>query len=470
MREIKILNNCKICEIVIVFSMIFRRKTYGKLLEWKNFSHGTSAVILEGARRIGKSTVAEEFAKKEYKDYLVLDFAREDRDIRQNFLDNTGSPDTFFRNLFLLKGKSLPEKKSVIIFDEVQLFPVARQAIKYLVADGRFDYIETGSLISIRKNVQNILIPSEEYRLNMYPMDFEEFLWAQGDSVTVPAVNDAFRNKVPLGDALHRRIMQRFRTYMVVGGMPQAVAALVEGKSYEEIDFIKRNILSLYEEDLKKYDDDSHEKASVIYKTIPEQLENHNSHFRMAKVEKNARYKNYVDAVDFVAESMIGNECINVTAPETSLESFADRSNFKLYMGDTGLLVTRMMKNSGQIQPDIYKALIFNKLGINQGMILENMVAQMLRSNGYSLFFHEFLYKKEGEQNEKKYEIDFLIIKNKKICPLEVKSSSYNSHTSFDYFINKYHIKTENRYIIYSKDLKYEDGIMYLPFYMTYCL
>lgn len=450
--------------------MILKRKIYSKMLEWKALSGGTSALLVEGARRIGKSTTVTEFAKNEYESYLLLDFVREGKDIRKNFEENLDDLDTFFRNLFLLKGKVLPERKSVIILDEIQLFPPARQALKYLVADGRFDYIETGSLISIKRNVQDILIPSEEYRLKMYPMDFEEFLWAKGDLVTLPAIRDAFDRRRPLGDGIHRKIMQHFRTYMAVGGMPQAVAAFAEGKSYKQIDFVKRNILSLYEEDLKKYDDDNREKASVIYKTIPEQLENHNSHFRFSLVDKNARYKNYVDAVDFIAESMIGNVCIGVTAPEIALELYADRSNFKLYLGDTGLLVTQIMNHREEPGEDLYKALIFDRLGINQGMLLENMVAQMLRVQGYALYFHDFLYQPGREKSEKKYEIDFLIVKKKKICPIEVKSSGYMTHKSFDCFCEKYPIKVEDKFIFYSKDLKFEDGITYLPFYMVCCL
>ena len=296
--------------------MVFKRKVYDKLLEWKKLSAGASAVLLEGARRIGKSTIVEEFAKNEYDDYMVLDFARENKDVRNNFIENMDDLDSFFRNLFLLKGKSLNGKNCVIIFDEVQLFPYARQAIKYLVADGRYEYIETGSLISIRKNVKDILIPSEEYRIKMYPMDFEEYLWALNDTVTIPAITEAFQKRRALGDAIHRKIMKTFRTYMVVGGMPQAVEALVSGKTFAQIDFVKRNILSLYEEDLSKYDNENREKASVIYKTLPEQLENKNSHFKFSLLDKNARYQNYVDAVSFIAESMIGNECINVTKPE----------------------------------------------------------------------------------------------------------------------------------------------------------
>jgi hypothetical protein len=376
----------------------------------------------------------------------------------------------FFRNLFLLKGKDLRGDRCVIIFDEVQLFPQARQAIKYLVADGRYDYIETGSLISIKRNVQDILIPSEEYRLKMFPMDFEEFLWANEDNVTMSAIRESYKNRKPLGEDIHRRIMKTFRNYMAVGGMPQAVEAYTAGKTYAQIDFIKRTILDLYEEDLKKYDSENRDKASVVYKTIPEQLENKNSHFKFSKIDKNARYQNYVDAVSFIAESMIGNECINVTNPEVSLELYADRSNFKLYMGDTGLLVTQIMRNRDETDEDLYQALIFDHIGINQGMILENMVAQMLRASGHSLFFHEFYYQEEGTEKEKKYEIDFMTVKKKKICPIEVKSSGYRTHKSFDLLAEKYPIKLQDKYIIYTKDLKFENGICYIPVYMTICL
>ncbi len=383
------------------------------------------------------------------------------------FIDEMDDLDSFFRNLFLLKGRELKGKKCVLIFDEVQLFPQARQAIKYLVADGRYDYIETGSLISIRKNIQNILIPSEEYRIKMYPMDFEEYLWALDDTVTFEAIKSAYEKRKPLGDSIHRKIMKKFRTYMVIGGMPQAVSAFVEGKTFAQIDFIKRNILSLYEEDLAKYDRDNREKASVVFRTIPEQLENKNSHFKFSVIDKNARYQNYVDAVSFISESMMGNECINVTKPEVALELFADRSNFKLYMGDTGLLVTQIMKSRDETDEDLYKALIIDNLSVNQGMIIENVVAQMLRASGHELYFHEYLYTPEDSVREKKYEIDFMTVKKKKICPIEVKSSGYMSHKSFDYLTKKYQLKMQDRYIIYTKDLKYKDEIMYIPIYMT---
>ena len=446
--------------------MYFRRKIYGRLLEWKETSNGKSAVLIEGARRVGKSTIAEEFARKEYDDYILLDFALESKDMRRNFEENIGDLDTFFRNLFIIKGKDLPRRRAVIIFDEVQLFPLARQAIKYLVADGRYDYIETGSLISIKKNVQNILIPSEEEKLKMYPMDFEEFLWAKGNTAVMPAIKTAFESRKPLGNAAHRKIMQIFREYIAVGGMPQAVLAYVNGESYASIDRVKQGILSLYEDNLRKYDDEEREKASLVFKTIPKQLSDHEMHFTFSEINTNARYVNYVESVEFVAESMMGNRCANVTMPDVLLELYSDKSNFKLYMGDTGLLVSQLIRE-GEETEDIYRALIYDKLSSNLGMIFENIVAQMLKAGGRELFFHEYKYVPEGTETEKKYEIDFLIVKNKKICPIEVKSSGYTSHKSFDYFIDKYPIKVQERYIIYTKDLKFTDGITYIPAYMT---
>lgn len=301
-------------------------------------------------------------------------------------------------------------------------------------------------------------------------MDFEEYLWAIQDEITGPAIRDAFARRKPLGDKIHRAIMKKFRTYMAVGGMPQAVEALVEGKDFAQIDFIKRNILDLYEEDLAKYDQQNHDKASVVFRTIPEQLENKNSHFKLSLLGKNARYRNYVEAVSFIADSMIGNECINVTKPEPALELFADRSNFKLYMGDTGLLVTQIMRSDAETGDALYKALITGRLGINEGMVMENMVAQMLRAAGHGLYFHEYRYCPEGSQRENSYEIDFLIVRNKKLCPLEVKSSGYQTHKSFDYLVKKYQLKMEERYILYTRDLQMKEGIGFLPLYMAMCL
>ena len=444
----------------------FKRKIYDELLSWKKNSDGKSAALIEGARRVGKSTTVLEFAQNEYDDYILLDFATESKDVKDNFKDNIGDLNTFFRNLFAIKGKELVKRKSVIVFDEVQLFPPARQAIKYLVADGRYDYIETGSLISIKRNVKNILIPSEEEKLKMFPMDFEEFLWAKGNNATMPIVKEAFDNKKPLGDMVHRNVMRLFREYITVGGMPQAVMEYVKGESYSDIDMVKQGILSLYEDDLKKYDEEEKEKASLIFRTIPRQLSDHYMHFTFSEINTNARYVNYVDSVEFVAESMIGNLCANVTMPDVLMELYADRSNFKLYMGDTGLLVSQMIR-SGDETEGIYRALIFDKLSSNLGMIFENVVAQMLKSRGNELYFHEYKYTPDDSDKEKKYEIDFLLVKDKKVCPIEVKSSGYKSHKSFDYFVQKYPTKIQDRYIIYTKDLKCSEGITYIPAYMT---
>lgn len=448
---------------------MFKRKIYDDILSWKEESNGTSALLIEGARRIGKSTVAEEFAKKEYKDYILIDFSTASNDIKNNF-DNIGDINTFFRNLFILVGKSLPEREGLIIFDEVQFCPKARQAIKHLVKDGRYDYIETGSLISITKNVRDILIPSEEESLKMFPMDFEEFLWANNNNIYADTIRDAFTRKKPLGESIHRKIMQAFRTYIAVGGMPQAVSAYVDGKDYKSIDRVKRNIVNLYIKDLEKHDKDDSDRAGLIFKSIPEQLANHNSVFKLSVVSESARTRNCANAVEFLEQSMITNNCYNVTQPEVAFEQYADRTTFKMFMGDTGLLVTYLLQSGKETTDKLYKSLIFENLDVNQGYIFENMVAQMLRGLNYDLYYHEFKYTAEDNQSEKRYEVDFMIVKGKRIVPIEVKSSGYKSHKSFDYFIKKYQLKVNERYIIYTKDLLQEDDVTYIPIYMTMCL
>lgn len=450
-------------------NITFKRKFYDEMLDWKNTSEKSSALMIDGARRIGKSTIAETFAKNEYDDYLIIDFVTASKEIKQNF-ENIGNMDVFFRNLFLFSGKELKSNNSVIIFDEVQRFPKAREAIKYLVKDGRYSYIETGSLISIKKKSQEIVIPSEEDKRKMFPMDFEEFLWATGDNVTASYIRDCFEKRIPVGDKLHRKFMQTFRSYFAVGGMPQAVSAFVEGKTYKQIDAIKRNILSLYEEDLKKYDDDNNEKTSAIFRTIPEQLSNRSSKFKFSIVNVNARYREYAYSVKCIDESMIGNYCRNITNPEITLDLFAESDNFKLFLGDTGLLVSQILKTSKEVDEDLYRKIITGHLGTNLGMIFENMVAQMLRARGYELYFHEYLYTPENKKTEQKYEVDFLIVRDKKLCPIEVKSSSYKNHMSFDNFVKKYKLKKNERFIIYTKDLLKDDDVTLIPIYMTMCL
>lgn len=448
---------------------MFRRKIYDEILKWKEESEGTTALLIEGARRIGKSTVVEEFAKNEYKDYLLIDFSIAEQALKDNF-DNIGNIDIFFRNFFLIAGKTLPERESVIIFDEVQFFPKARQAIKHLVKDGRFDYIETGSLISINKNVKDILIPSEEESIAMYPMDFEEFLWALGNNVYADAIREAFHNRKPLGADIHRRIMQVFRNYMAVGGMPQAVSAYVDGKDFSAIDRVKRNILKLYIKDLQKHDEDDTDRAGAVFQSLPEQLSNHNHIFKLATVDENARTRNCSNAIDFLKQSMIVNHCVNVTKPEVALELYADKSRFKMFMGDTGLLISYILQNSKETPENLYRAIVLDDIDMNQGMIFENMVAQMLRALGYELYFHEYDYRAKDNEKEKHYEIDFLILRGKRLVPIEVKSSNYTNHKSFDYFKEKYQLKMNERYIIYTKDLQFKDEIMFIPVYMTMCL
>lgn len=447
----------------------FKRKMYDRLAEWKRVSNGRTAFLIEGARRVGKSTVAERFAQENYADYLLIDFSLEGGDVCENF-ESTGDLDAFFRNLFLLKGKSLPKGDAAIIFDEMQLFPPARQAIKALVRDGRYHYIETGSLISIRKNVRDILIPSEEERAKMYPMDFEEYLWATGDEVTVPAIQEAFVSLEPLPDAVHRRIMRDFRTYMAVGGMPQAVERLIAGDDFASIDRARRAILDLYEENLGKHDDEDGDRAAEVFRSIPSQLSHHNSRFRFATVDAAARARNLSGSVAFLNESMMANVCTNVTTPEVALGLYEDRDDTKVYLADTGLLVTQVMRSDPATGDDLYRALVTDRLGINEGMVVENAVAQALATNGHGLHFHKYSYQPAGARRENPYEVDFLIVRGKRLCPVEVKSSGYKSHKSVDYFTEKYDAKVNERFIVYPKNLTREGNLTYLPLYMTMCL
>ena len=448
---------------------MFKRKVYDQLLEWKQISGGKTAILVEGARRIGKSTVVEEFAKNEYEDYILIDFSISNNDIIDNF-DNINDLDTFFRNLFLYAEKNLTPRKSLIIFDEVQFFPRARQAIKHLVKDGRYDYIETGSLISIYKNVKDILIPSEEESIKMYPMDFEEFLWANNNFVYADAIRESFEKKQPLGDSINNTIMKTFRTYMAVGGMPQAVEAYVNGSDYLSIDKIKQSILKLYFNDLNKFDEEENGKARSVLKSLPSALSNHNSVFKLSNINKKARTRDYKSTFDFLDESMIVNMCYNITSPEVTMELYSDKNKFKIFMGDTGLLVSLILNVEKENANTLYKALILDNLSINRGSIFENMVAQMLKANNHQLYFHEFKYTPKGTTTEKKYEMDFLLVKGRRIAPIEVKSSNFRSHKSFDYFKDKYKLKLPEKYIIYTKDFKYEDNIYYIPIYMTMCL
>ena len=443
---------------------LLRRKIDAFLEEWKSRTD-RMPLIVKGARQIGKTESIRYFAHRHYKNIVEINFVLQKH--FKTIFDNGFEPDTIIRSISLLDPSlEFTAGETLIFFDEMQECPNCATSLKFFKQDGRYDVICSGSLMGInyRQIESNSVGYKEDYE--MHSMDFEEFLWAKGNTVTMPAIKEAFEKRKPLGDLIHRKTLQLFREYIAVGGMPQAVLEYVNGNSFSSIDRVKQGILSLYEDDLKKYDDNEKEKASLIFKTIPKQLSDHNMHFTFSEINANARYVNYVESVEFVAESMIGNLCANVTMPDVLMELYADRSNFKLYMGDTGLLVSQMIREGDETE-DIYRALIYDKLGSNLGMIFENVVAQMLKTSGNALYFHEYKYTPKDAENEKKYEIDFLLVKNKKVCPIEVKSSGYATHKSFDYFKEKYPIKLQERYIIYTKDLKFEDGITYIPAYMA---
>ena len=443
---------------------MLKRKIYDKLLEWKNQSDGSTAILIDGARRVGKSYIAEEFGKNEYKSYILIDFGNAPQDVLDLFIHDSANLDLFFAKLSVFYAKTLHKRKSLIIFDEVQRFPRARQLIKYLVADGRYDYIETGSLIRLKKNVQDIIIPSEEEHIEMFPMDFEEFLWAMGDETTVPLLRSCFENKTPLGQALHRKIMNDFRQYVLVGGMPQSVIAYLNEKNFEASDVAKRRILKLYRDDVSKFAEGYEDKVFALFDGIPAQLSKKEKKYKLSSISKEARFRTYEDAFIWLHEAMIVNTCFNVTDPNVGLALSADNATQKCYMADTGLLVTHTFMDSAFTENELYRAILFDKLNINEGMIMENIVAQMLRTNGHKLYFYS---RCDNENRENHMEIDFLITQGKKIAPVEVKSNNYNSHSSLDKFRKKFSSKIGNSYILYSKDVMIKDGIIHLPFYMA---
>ena len=443
---------------------MLKRKIYDKLLEWKNQSNGSTAILIDGARRVGKSYIAEEFGKSEYKSYILIDFGKAPQDVLDLFIHDSANLDLFFAKLSAFYAKTLHKRNSLIIFDEVQQFPRARQLIKYLVADGRYDYIETGSLIRLKKNVQDIIIPSEEEHLEMFPMDFEEFLWAMGDEATVPLIRTCFESKTPLGQALHRKIMNDFRQYVLVGGMPQSVIAYLKEKNFEASDVAKRRIIKLYRDDVSKFAEGYEDKVFALFDGIPAQLSKKEKKYKLSSISKEARFRTYEDSFIWLHEAMVVNTCFNATDPGVGLALSADNTTQKCYMADTGLLVTHTFMDNAFTENELYRAILFDKLNINEGMIMENVVAQMLRTNGHKLYFYS---RSDTDNRENHMEIDFLITEGKKIAPIEVKSSNYTSHSSLDKFRNKFSSKIGNSYILYSKDVMIKDGIIHLPFYMA---
>lgn len=449
-----------------------KRKIYQQLLQWKEKSNGKTALLIDGARRVGKSYIVEEFAKTEYYSYILIDFNSVSKDITDLFEHYLNDLDTFFMYLSGYYNVKLHERKSVILFDEVQLFPRARAAIKYLVADGRFDYIETGSLVSIKRNIKDIVIPSEERHLKMHPMDFEEFLWALGNDTLMDLVRNSFEKQIPMGQMMHRKAMDYFRQYMIVGGMPQAVKEYVETQDFDCVDAIKRDILNLYRNDIIKYAEGYERKVESIFDEIPAQLQKHEKKFRLSSISKEARFREYEDAMFWLEDAMITNMCYNSTEPSIGLKLNMDRMTLKCYMADTGLLISHSFDENGIVSEEIYKKLLFDKLECNKGMIIENIVAQMLTAAGHKLYFFS---NPSRENSEDRMEIDFLIAKSKissrhNISPIEVKSSKNYTLTSIRKFMNKYKEQLYTPYVLHTSDLKQEEGIVYLPVYMTMLL
>lgn len=440
--------------------MTFKRKIYDKFLEWKKNSDGKTALLVEGARRIGKSTIVEEFAKNEYESYILIDFTKASKEVL-NLFDDISDLNYIFLRLQLIYHKELHQRKSLIIFDEVQFCPKARQAIKHLVADYRYDYMETGSLISIRKNVKDILIPSEERQIQMYPMDFEEFKWALGDTVTVKLLRESFEKYQPLGDDLNRRMMRDFRLYMLVGGMPKAVSTYIETNNMRLVDEEKRDILRLYESDFMKID--STGKAALLFKSIPSQLKKNASRYQVSSVLENQRNSTVLELISEMESSKTVLVSYKSDDPNAGLTRTKDLENFKLFVCDTGLFTTMLFMDKDFTENIIYEKLLSDKLSVNLGYLYENVVAQILKANGNSLFYYTFL----DEKSRHNFEIDFLLARNNKVCPIEIKSSGYKTHASLDAFSEKYSSRILNKYLVYTKDLGKDKDVFSIPVYMT---
>lgn len=445
-------------------AQIFRRKIYQKMLDWKRISDGKSALLIQGARRIGKSTIVEEFARREYKDYLIIDFSTAEPIITELF-NHISNIDTFFFELQTVIGRTLPRHESVIVFDEVQMCPKARQAIKHLVNDGRYDYIETGSLISISKNIKGIVIPSEETCISMYPLDFEEFLWAIGKEATFEYIVDCFNKLKPLGDAVHRAIMRDFRLYMLVGGMPQAVVSYIESNDFAVVDQTKRNILNLYSFDFRRIDPKG--RATTLFNSIPGELSHNSSRYKVSNVISGARPSRMGEIFADIADSMAVNFAYHADDPNVGFALHADYNYFKMYLADTGLFITLAFKDRDYTDNEIYRKLLFDKLPTDLGYIYENVVAQMLKAAGHSLFYHTFSIQASDTSRPTNYELDFLITHRDKICPIEVKSSNYKAHKSLDLFVQKHHSRIGQSYLLYTKDLDRKQNTVYLPVYMA---
>lgn len=432
----------------------FKRKIYAKMLEWKSESKGRTALLIEGARRIGKSTIVEEFAQREYETYILIDFNKASEEVKSLFNDLMDL-DFIFLRLQAIFHKSLRPRKSVIIFDEVQKCPNARQAIKYLVADGRYDYIETGSLISIKKNTESITIPSEEDRLQMHPMDFEEFRWAMNDEVTIPTLSKFFERKLPLGAAF-RTTMRGLRLYALVGGMPQAVVEYLETNDLRKVDAIKRKIIKLYTEDFLKLDPSGN--MSKLFESIPAQLSRGANRYVTSSIIGKVGKAGENSLLQQLEDSKTVNVCYHCDDPNVGMALTQNQERFKLFVCDTGLFVTLAFWDKNFTENVIYERMLSDKLSANLGYVYENLVAQMLTAKGDKLFYHTW-----AQDEKHNYEIDFILSRGKKICPIEVKSSGYRTHASLDAFCEKFSERIQDRYLIYTKDLGHNEQVQHIP-------
>ena len=452
--------------------MILKRKAYNKLLSWKKESRGSKALLIEGARRIGKSTIVREFAKSEYKSSIIIDFANVPHSVIDIFEKHKNKLDEFFMLLSIEFNTKLYARESVIVFDEVQKYPQAREFIKYLVADGRYDYIETGSLISIKENVKDIVIPSEERTLKMYPLDFEEFCMALNEDMLIDYIKKCFNDRKPLERSLHERAMLLFKQYMLIGGMPQSVIAYIEGnRDFAKADLEKRDILNLYRDDIMKIGSAYKSKVLSIFEQIPGFLSKHEKRVILKNIVPGSTIDQYADTFFWLGNSMICNECFLVKDPNIGLSLNEDRAFIKCYMGDTGLLVSHAFSENDLFDSELYKQIMNDKLSLNEGMLYENIIAQMLVSNGHKLYFYT---KFSEEKHRNDIEIDFIISNNSKlkykIYPIEVKSTKRYKTSSIVKFREKYKDRIGECYIIHPKNLSVEEGILYLPVYMTMCL
>ncbi|MDO5853962.1 MAG: AAA family ATPase [Thermoplasmata archaeon] len=442
---------------------LFTRKIYDEMLSWKNRYQGKCALLVKGARRVGKTTIVRRFAKEQYDSFIFVDFSKSASRERKAISEFDGDMDMFFLQLQRIHNTPLRERRSVIVFDEVQLFPLARQMIKHLVADGRYDYIETGSLLSIRQNVQDILIPSEEVSITMHPMDFEEFLWTEGDELTVPLARKSFESRKPLGREFHESTMRKYYEYMLVGGMPQAVDTFRNTGSYNSAEEIKLSILEVYLGDTAKIVGKNGISATSILRNVPAMLSKGGGSFKPGAVEKGSTTEDHLDAVVWLSESMMVNVCYRCTDPGPTPDLFVDPSSFKVYMVDTGLLFTAATRSDKGDVGEIIESLVAEKDSINAGMLFENAVSQELTATGHSLMYSRF----RTEETTKSYEVDFLLFEDGKVIPLEVKSGESGRHKSLNVFMEKYRKRISGAYVVHRKDLRVDGDITYIPLYMA---